>query len=917
MGSLQFIDVFIIFFYIIGCISVGFYRAKYITSIKEYTLGPGRLNDIVIVSIIFTISINTSSTISIIEKINIYGAFFAITKIIALFFWPIMIKVYAAHIDRFKGCLSISDIMQTLYGNVGRWVTNVTSVLLCIGAVASQAAAMGYILNYFFYFPYEQSLYISLLIMVIYSTLGGIRAIAFTDVFQLCVFIIAIPIACLVAYHNIGEYQDIIDYIPDDLLKIDLNTSNIWLFLNLIFYSFMPVTEGTYIQRFLMAYDKTQLIRSLKFVMILFIPCTIILCLIGFIIKEKVPDTQPNLAALIYFISNYMSIGTKGLVIAGLLGIIMSYTDSWLNYASVLCAHDIVKNLFPNITSKQELLIARISTIFIGILAAFLALSQNSVFSIITWITNNFWQPITLIPLAVGFLGFRTNSTSFIISITFAVFCTLLVSYLANEVATINLIAGILGSGFGLLVAHYFQKHKKKSVFLQHDSEKIYMHTKVVVKSNEKSQNKVKNAYSSIFSFIKHQVEKNGTKNYSFSSFIIINYFIPLLIVNISGNFLHDSIIYLRVIAIILCIILLFLEYWPREFRTKYYSLYWYCCLFFCIPFTASYTIFITYTSEFWLLNATISIILLFILTDWISFAVLMLMGCFLGYLLYLGLSYNTNTYYTHSSDILLLFYLYGFLLIIMFLFVRDKERIHEKRLEHMELFGGAIAHEVNTPIATIQMIAMTLSDLAASTSKEAKPIKNNDGSLSYQITLPETEYKLIFGNLAYDLVKTSKEAKKVIDVLLMLLKHRGSEYNAIYSMRDIIKEVLSDYSTEVDKINRVIFKQNNDFKFFGTKQYMKQVLKNLLNNAFSYAGDDAKITIWIEGNSAHIKDNGVGIEPEYMKNLFKPFQEKGTKGTGIGLAFCGILIHNMGGSIECTSEYGKYTEFVITLLPV
>ena len=912
MGSLQPIDVIIIFVYIIGCIAVGFYRAKHITNIREYTLGPGRFHDIVIVSTIFATSISAGVTIGTIEKIYTYGVFFAITRIIAPLFWFIMLKVYAEHIEQFRGCLSISDIMQKLYGTTGRWVTNVAAVLMGIGAVASQAAAMGYVLNYFLDLPYTQSLYISLFIMVVYSALGGIRAVAFTDVFQLCVFIIAIPMACSVAYHNVGGYQAIIDHTPDNLLKLDLNASNIWLFLSLIFYSLMPVAEGAYIQRFLMTYDKIQLIKSLKVVMILSVPFTVVICLIGFIIRVKAPEIEPSLG-FIHFIANYMTAGTKGLVIAGLLAIIMSSADSWLNYASVLCAHDIVKKVFTHITAKQELLVARISAIFIGILAAFLALSENSVLSL-TWIADNFWQPVTLIPLAAGFLGLRTNSFSFLISSIVAVLCTLLTGYLVDEFATISLVSGISGSGLGLFATHYWQKCKKKLTFSQFDSEKAQAHTKIIVRSNEKSSSKVKRAYNDIFSFIRHQVETNGTKNYSFSLFIIINYFIPLLIINISGNFLHDSIIYLRVIAIILCLGLLFLEYWPREVKTRYYPFYWYFCLFFCIPFTASYTIFITYTSEFWLLNATISIILLFIITDWISFAVLMFVGCVLGYLLYLGLSYNTNTYYTHSGDILLLFYLYGFLLIIMFLFVRDKEKIQEKRLEHMELFGGAIAHEVNTPIATIQIIAMTLSDLATSTSKGAKPVKNEDGSLSYQLTLPEVEYKLIFDNLPHDLVKTSKEAKKVIDVLLMLLKHRGSEYNAVYSMGDIIKDMLSDYSAEPEKISRVIFRKNNDFKFFGTKQYIKQVLKNLLNNAFNYAGEDAKINIWIEGNSVHIKDNGIGIEPEYMKNLFKPFQEKGTKGTGIGLAFCGILIHNMGGTIECTSEYGKYTEFIITL---
>jgi len=291
-----------------------------------------------------------------------------------------------------------------------------------------------------------------------------------------------------------------------------------------------------------------------------------------------------------------------------------------------------------------------------------------------------------------------------------------------------------------------------------------------------------------------------------------------------------------------------------------------------------------------------------------------MFSGCAVGYLFYAIVSYESDSYYVNTGDILLLFYLYTFLFFTMLLFVKDKEKMQEKIIKRMELFGSAIAHEVNTPIATIQIIAMTLYDIAASINKEAVKIENQDGSIDYKIILPESEYKMMFENLPYDLLKTSKEGKKVIDILLLLLKHRDNDHNASYSIREIVKEVIGDYIMEADKINRINFKHNNDFKFFGIKQYMKQILKNLLNNALKYAGDDAKITIWISGNSLHVKDNGVGIKPEYIKNLFKPFHEKDTKGSGIGLAFCGMLINNMGGIIECVSEYGKYTEFIVSL---
>ena len=911
MGSLHFVDIIIIASYIACCIAVGLYRAKHISNIREYTIGPGRFHDIVIISTIFATSISSGSTIGTVEKIYVYGLFFAVTRMLSPFFWYIMIHLYAKHIDNFRDCISISDIMYKLYGNTGRWITNVCAVSLAVAAVASQATAMGYIFNYFLGMEYSQGLYLSVIIMVAYSSLGGIRAVAFTDVFQLSVFIIAIPVACAVAYSDLGGYDQIVARLPPDLLELNLNSHNLPFFLSLLFYALMPLAEGAYIQRFLMTSGKDQLIRSLKAVMYLTIPFTIVICLIGFLVRAKIPDIDPNIA-FIYFISNYLNVGLKGLLVAGMLAVIMSSADSWINYASVLCAHDIYKKIRPKISAKHELFIARLSAALIGSLSMLLGLSERSVLSL-CWIADNVWQPFVFIPLTAGFVGLKTNAKSFFISVVFAIAFTFIGAEIDDgEFATISLAFGIFGSTIGLFGTHYWQKYNKTlNLSINHQTSNGF--SRVISSADKVIQNQ-KEAFKNLAALIRYKVERDGSKPHAFSIFIIINYLIPLLVINISGNIINDSIIYLRIISIVLCLALLFVEYWPSELRSKFYPLYWYFCAFFSIPFIASYTIFITYTSEFWILNATISIVLLFAIFDWMSFIGLMVSGCISGYLVYKLINNSNSGPYISSHDVLLLIYLYGFLALLMFLFVKDKDKVQKKYIENMEVFGGAIAHEVNTPIAVIQMIAMTFVDLASNILKQSKCITSSDGEKNYSITMSELDYNILFNSLPNDLLNTSKEAKKIVDVLLLLLKHRGTEYNTACSMREVVNEVLSEYLAQEDKRRRIKFNQSNDFKFFGTKQYMKQVLHNLLSNSFKYAGDEAKISIWIQGNTLHFNDNGVGILPENMPNLFKPFNKKGIKGNGIGMAFCGILIHHMGGIIECSSEIGKYTEFTITL---
>ncbi|MDJ1257043.1 MAG: hypothetical protein MRQ07_00055 [Candidatus Midichloria sp.] len=130
-------------------------------------------------------------------------------------------------------------------------------------------------------------------------------------------------------------------------------------------------------------------------------------------------------------------IGIKGVVIAGLLAVIMSTADSWLNTTSVLCSHDIVGKLIP-LTEKQALIIARLSTSIIAILAIILSLWERGVMEL-EWLSSNFWMPIMVVPLAAGFLGFWTNSMSFysFSDISYIIF-TCITGYIVGDFATIS-----------------------------------------------------------------------------------------------------------------------------------------------------------------------------------------------------------------------------------------------------------------------------------------------------------------------------------------------------------------------------------------------------------------------------------------------------------------------------------------------
>jgi signal transduction histidine kinase len=97
-----------------------------------------------------------------------------------------------------------------------------------------------------------------------------------------------------------------------------------------------------------------------------------------------------------------------------------------------------------------------------------------------------------------------------------------------------------------------------------------------------------------------------------------------------------------------------------------------------------------------------------------------------------------------------------------------------------------------------------------------------------------------------------------------------------------------------------------------------KQALLNLLLNAAQAMPQGGEITIQAERQDREIKlqliDTGVGMKPEVMAQIFRPFYSTRAGGTGLGLPTTKRIIELHGGRIEVQSEEGRGTMFTITL---
>jgi len=108
-----------------------------------------------------------------------------------------------------------------------------------------------------------------------------------------------------------------------------------------------------------------------------------------------------------------------------------------------------------------------------------------------------------------------------------------------------------------------------------------------------------------------------------------------------------------------------------------------------------------------------------------------------------------------------------------------------------------------------------------------------------------------------------------------------------------------------------------------GDQRQLIQLWQNLIENAIVYRNQmTAKIEIAVEEQAEQwlfsVKDNGIGIDPQYHQRIFQIFQRLHTKqeyqGTGIGLAICHKIVERHGGKIWLESAVGAGATFYFTI---
>jgi light-regulated signal transduction histidine kinase (bacteriophytochrome) len=158
-------------------------------------------------------------------------------------------------------------------------------------------------------------------------------------------------------------------------------------------------------------------------------------------------------------------------------------------------------------------------------------------------------------------------------------------------------------------------------------------------------------------------------------------------------------------------------------------------------------------------------------------------------------------------------------------------------------------------------------------------------------------------------------------DLLALSRAGRGAQKKEKVSLRECVDLALEALALRLKETGaQIILDKLPDV--WGDSILLRQLYQNLIGNALKFSGGQRPV-IQItfeerEGSQVFgVKDNGIGIEPKYAQEIFKPFRRLHGRaeyeGSGVGLAICRKIVDWHGGKIWVDSESGKGAHFRFT----
>ena len=384
----------------------------------------------------------------------------------------------------------------------------------------------------------------------------------------------------------------------------------------------------------------------------------------------------------------------------------------------------------------------------------------------------------------------------------------------------------------------------------------------------------------------------------------------------------------LRLIGSVILAPLMLARYWPA-WAERFLALYFWFAMLYCLPFfftymllhNAEYSYAVGKETMVWQLSMVVALALLIMLIDdGLLAGITFLLGTLAAWGMFL-LNTDGITLAAMQRDYLAPMPVFLFILVGGSIYNHHRDMVQEEMLRAVSSVGSNIAHELRTPLLGIKSDARGVQrylphlvdgyERAQAAGLEVTPIRRSHLA-SLHNSLARIENETDFANTIIDMLLINSSGART----------DPAEFSN-HSMRTCIATALDRYPFASERERALVqVSPFEDFCFHGSDILMTHILFNLLKNALYYvaAAGKGEIFIWSEQASAgrnrlYFMDTGAGVAGSVLPRIFDRFftSNSASRGSGIGLSFCKMVMTAFGGEIRCESIEGEFTRFVLS----
>jgi SSS family transporter len=392
-------------------LGLGFWFNRKIRSSKDYFIAKGKLGPATVGFSFSATQMSGSTYMGAVGTEKILGYNFspaAVSSAAAPWFSYILLGNRLRRVaSRIKGITLVDIIEARYYSPAAALISTLIMLIAFIPMIAAQLKAAGNIFEVLLGIPYLTGLFIFGGIVILYTVLGGMFAVAWTDLIQGLIMIVGFailaPVAVRAAGGFAGMHQQYAQLNPGAITFLGKMPA-LWVVSAFIVWGFFQIGGSpASVTRFLIPEDdktlKGAMVYSVLFQSFIYLSATLVAIAGGVLLPQlERPDlTVPTM------VSQLLPPLVGGLIIAAVLGAMMSTIDSILLLAGSLVVENIyVKIMGREVDRRQGLKLARTVTFVIGIGALLMAIKPPAAILWIVTMSFSLMASAFTFPLLLG-----------------------------------------------------------------------------------------------------------------------------------------------------------------------------------------------------------------------------------------------------------------------------------------------------------------------------------------------------------------------------------------------------------------------------------------------------------------------------------------------------------------------------------